>query len=396
MKGGAPLMKLKYRFHPRKHSIEDTEIFYETMAAKGWLLKKRGLLLSSFASSKARKLNYQMVLCTPKYYKNNRLKMNEKLANLRGWRYITHSHGCFLYSSEDIVSLDTFYHDENEKKEEELKFKPRVPFFLLSLILFITTNFNRVSNYRDNFIEQLRFLFYQYSITFFLMPALYLIILCYLLLRMFDTIYFAHCFRPYKKCLTKHRFGTDLEYKSFIPRFYTIVHRILTIICFVIGIILIIRLAQWKEYKLPNETTEPYLLFHDFGYQESMSYSPIYDKINKVSHSSSYLCNYWDTLSNIKNSKGSHLIKQEVFKLHSKRHINFLVRSLMETFTEVDAISNYQAIEYEGLDIVYMSPTGYQFIIIKNNYVYRILLLNPEYLDTSDFQAYVLSTIASN
>ena len=396
MKEGFLLMKLKYRFHPRKRSIENTENLYERMASNGWFLKKRGLLLSSFIPSTARKLNYQIALCTPKYYKENRIEMNEKLDTLRGWKYITHSHGCYVYSSEDIVSLDTFYHDENEKKEVQTKFKPKSPFFLLSLIVFIISNFMRVSIYRDNFVEQLRLLIYQYSLIFFLLPAIYIIILCYLLLRIFDTICIAHYFRPYKECLTKHKFDTDFQNISFFPRFYTITHRILIVLCFVLGFIIVIRLVQWKEYDLPNETTEPYLLFHDLGYQETMSYLPINNKINKVSRHSSYLCNYWDMLIHIKNPKGSHLIKQEVFRLRNAKHIDFLVRSLMETSTIVEDNSSYQAIEYEGLDTVYISTTGCKLIIVKDNDVYRISLLTPSNSDNSDFQTYVLSAIASN
>lgn len=390
-------MKLYYRFHPKKYDIEATEDFYEKMATDGCLLIKRGFLLSSFLPAPEERTNFQVVLCTPKYYINNKTRMNEKLPSLCGWKYVTHSHGYYIYSSSDDVTLDSFYRNKDEKNDAETKFKPKVPFSLLTFIYFLVTSFFHISSYRSTLAEQLDFFYHQNRIIFFLLPTVYISFLCYLLLLSIDTIYFTHLFRSYKEHLMNPTLCTN-PVQTAPSRLYTIVHRILAILMITFLIIDLFRYIQKKEYELPTETTDPYLLFSDMGYEGSRASLPtLYAETNQADSMNSYLCNYWNTNEYIYISQHSYLMNQEVFYLRKKSPVDFLVRSLMETSTKVKTISSFQRSEYEGLDTVYISTEeyGYTYIIVKSNYIYRISFIIPDDVDRTVFQTNVLSAITS-
>ena len=56
-------MKRTYRIHPADYAIGDSERLYERMAAKGWVLEKRGITLSRFRREAAYP-QYPQMTCT--------------------------------------------------------------------------------------------------------------------------------------------------------------------------------------------------------------------------------------------------------------------------------------------------------------------------------------------
>ena len=53
-------MKYKYALHPPDYAAGPTEVFYENMAQKGWILEQRGRCFSKFRQEEPQTLRYRV------------------------------------------------------------------------------------------------------------------------------------------------------------------------------------------------------------------------------------------------------------------------------------------------------------------------------------------------
>ena len=65
-------MKKKYAHHPMDFAIGENEKFYADMAARGWLLDKRGGYFSRFVEGKPQALRYRIELSQPLFLDETR------------------------------------------------------------------------------------------------------------------------------------------------------------------------------------------------------------------------------------------------------------------------------------------------------------------------------------
>ena len=73
-------MKRKYTFHPEEYAVGENEKYYADMARRGWILEKRGSVLSRFRRDEPQKLKYRIELSSPASCPANRSLCTRKAA----------------------------------------------------------------------------------------------------------------------------------------------------------------------------------------------------------------------------------------------------------------------------------------------------------------------------
>ena len=112
------MSKTCIRFHPPYYDPGAVEAFYESMAAKGWLLNDRFACFSHFRRIEPRRLRYRMEYCTGPF--GGRAEMpEEQLALYKecGWTLMDENRQSYLFCAPAETSAPELYNDPEQQAE---------------------------------------------------------------------------------------------------------------------------------------------------------------------------------------------------------------------------------------------------------------------------------------
>ena len=99
-------MKRKYAFHPEEYAVGENEKYYADMARRGWILEKRGSVLSRFRRDEPQKLKYRIELSSPAFLDDDRQLPGEQIALYEesGWKYVTSAGLVHIFCAPESMS----------------------------------------------------------------------------------------------------------------------------------------------------------------------------------------------------------------------------------------------------------------------------------------------------
>lgn len=89
-------MNKKIVLHPGIYAIEENQALYTRMAARGWILTKRGSLFSYFTREEPQEIYYRMILTKPTSWKEPDVEPSD--FKEEGWELVSNSGGAWVYA----------------------------------------------------------------------------------------------------------------------------------------------------------------------------------------------------------------------------------------------------------------------------------------------------------
>jgi uncharacterized membrane protein len=108
-------MKRKYVFHPGEYAIGENEKLYTDMAAKGWLLEKRGAFFSRFREGAPQRLRYRLELPPSDIFEKEFPEEQRELYEDAGWRYVTGSVYIHVFSAPEGSDAPELHTDPRQQ-----------------------------------------------------------------------------------------------------------------------------------------------------------------------------------------------------------------------------------------------------------------------------------------
>lgn len=112
------MSKICIRFHPPYYDPGAVEAFYESMAAKGWLLDNRFGCFSQFRKAEPQKLRYRMEYCTGPFGGSATMPV-EQLALYEdcGWTQVNAKRQSYLFCAPAETSVRELYNAPEQQAE---------------------------------------------------------------------------------------------------------------------------------------------------------------------------------------------------------------------------------------------------------------------------------------
>lgn len=357
-------MKYKYKFHPGDYELGENEKFYSDMEAKGWRLVKRGAHFSKFAPVEPSSARYRIEVFSPGFLDQSVLP-EEQLAVFEdcGWEYVTDRWVLHIFRAPAGSDAPEFYTDPAQQAETLRHMKrgavwgwiPAILLWALVLALNLTARaslggMNRVKG--------------EFLVRFVQIPSLFLCWGFLLLQGMYGAVRNACIITRTYRRLKK---GVPLDHN---PEKRHILHKCITrtLACLAAFCLLLlaVQLIGTRSTDLPEETAAPYLLLSGLGWEgERTSFM---DRDSDVSHSRSFLADYWDTREYMKTPIGeTPQMYQDVYRLRDEGMAYTLADALMKSATFGDGGRNFTPVESDAVDAAW--ATRLEVVAVKGPYV---------------------------
>lgn len=385
-------MNRKYVINPANYAIGENEKLYADMAAKGWLLEKRGFLLSRFRRAEPAHLRYRIELAFPDTLNGEKELPEEQLALYKecGWSYVAGHVDIHVFSAPEDSDAPEIYTDPRQQAATLKGLRRRYYFSWIPLIIVLPVNVllnlimtGGTGSILEKSASALSLGWINYTALF--------------LLYAFTTLWVLYAsLHGAKRVAQLHRklkCGQPIDHA---PKKRRRLHRIVsTVILSCCAVCLVLSAWQWsqnKKYDIPHDADGPYLLLEDLGWDgERTQFMSTY-KSNYVQTKHSLLSNQWYTKEYVF-ANGHHItMNQQIFELRDKKMVQDAVASLMTFSTFTRNISGFKRVDLAGLDAAY---TGNQeYIAVKGTTVYFMVYLYPGYSTTQDAQLDILVKLA--
>lgn len=112
------MKKTCHRFHPPEYDPGATEVFYENMARKGWVLKERGTRLSAFRREEPQELRYRVEYVADKAAEPRDMPQEQLALYLDcGWTLAAYERCFYIFSTKADNPAQELYSDPEEQAE---------------------------------------------------------------------------------------------------------------------------------------------------------------------------------------------------------------------------------------------------------------------------------------
>lgn len=350
-----------YRFHPADYAIGETEKYYEEMAAKGWMLVKRGAYFSRFEKAEPQKRRYRIELSTTSAFDGMELP-EEQVALYKecGWQLVTSASIINVFTAPEGSDAPEIYQDPSQQADtmKQLRRIYRggwvIALLMILLDMMAVLGIAGVLEWKiavdmrkawiiGTSLELLVLLLYNQS-AFRLLYAEYRIARLYQQLRKGKPLDHS----PSKKYWI-HRTASSLMWAGIL----------------LTGILSLYQLVSTVHYQLPNEKEGPYILLADFGIEgERKGMFRSAEECNQVTMRQSLICKVWDVRECVEDV----MLYQDVYEFKDHETACRYLSTIAADSTFADSLEDYQLVEVPGLDLAYESRIEY--IAVKENYIY--------------------------
>lgn len=346
-------MNRTWRFHPKDYEIGENERLYERMAAKGWLLKKRGLYLSRFERAEPEKRRYRIELSVPEGIDAEQ-ELPEEQVDLYeecGWSFVTRQHLIHVFTAPEGSDAPEFYQDSAAQADTLKALRRQYRFsWVFYLILFgIEIWFILAVGglLEDKGAAELRVAWYR-------LTAFFLFYLTFINWKAIEGVYGEfRLWRLYKRLKKGKTIEHALMKRHWPHRIFSFAMGILLMACAIGGIF------QWTgivRCDLKDAEEGPYLLMKDMGFEGESE--------GTYESGRSLLCDQWYVHETIADS----WIYQDIYKMRDERSAMSFAKTLMMNATFAKGPEYFETLEVEGLDAAYQGEL--ECIAVKGRYVY--------------------------
>lgn len=383
-------MKKKYAHHPMDFAIGENEKFYADMAARGWLLDKRGGYFSRFVEGKPQALRYRIELSQPLFLDETAALPEEQVALYEdcGWQYITSRGLLHIFSAPEGSGAPEFYSDP---RQQAATLKSLRRSYLLGLLGVLVIVGIQVFFYLSFSSQGLGRLAAELYTTFISNTALLLLSGAMLLDLLYLSLYSLWRVAKLYRQLSR---GIPIDHA---PQKRDILHRsicmLLTASELLASVLVLSQFLQAQNYPMPASMDGLYLTFAELGVPGERTTSSIDNKESQVRFEQSLLARHWDTREFVAAAQPDQLeywMYQDVFLLKKEELAPCFVQSLLHHGTFNETPGDYRFITHPGLDEVYQGRN--ELVVRRGNVVWEITLIEtPDVVGYAD----VLDAIAA-
>lgn len=384
-------MNRKYVLHPRDYAIGENEKLYSDMAAKGWLLQKRGAFLSRFNKAEPQHLRYRIELSTPAILKGEIELPDEQLALYEesGWSFVTGRIRVHVFSAPEGSDIPEIYTDPRQQAATLKGLRRRYYFSWIQTVLILMINllFPVLTSYRGgNVLENL---FNTFRMGWIAYTALFLLISFATLWAAYATVYGAVRIAQLHRRLKR---GQPIDHA---PKRRHLFHRVVNgVLLFCVAASVVLTIMQWARntaYAMPLDADGPYLLLKDLGWDEGRS-TMLADLTSNVKTKHSLLADQWFTYECV-TARGRHSwMYQDIYILPDEKLAGNMLPWLMTFTIFTRGASEFTRVDVEGLDMAYVGHMEY--LAAKGNTVYFIRYSDPDVYAEQGTQVDVLAKLA--
>jgi hypothetical protein len=385
-------MKKKYVIHPGDYAIGENEKLYGDMAAKGWLLEKRGSFLSRFRKSEPEQLRYRIELASPNTLNGETELPDEQLALYEecGWSFVTGRVWIHIFSAPEGSDAPEFYNDPKQQAVTLKGLRRRYYFGWTPLVVTLIVNIYMRVIITGNVGTAIGKFAGAFKIGWITHTAFLLFCAFAVLWSAYATLYGAVCTARLYRRLKR---GLLIDHA---PKGRRLLHRIVSgIMCFCCTASIVLTAAQYmqnKKYDMPTVSDGPYLLLGDLGWDGERDNIFSTDKASSVETKHSMLADQWHTYECVTAGSGHCWMYQDIYVLRDKRLTRNIVPLLMADSTFTPDISGFKHVDVNGLDEAYKSHMEY--IAVKGTTVYFITYSEPNNNPEQGTQVDVLEVLA--
>ncbi|MBQ9535681.1 MAG: DUF2812 domain-containing protein [Clostridia bacterium] len=360
-------MKYKYMLNPPDYAIGESERLYEEMAAKGWLLTRRGSHFSKLRRDEPQTLNYRVELSRPGLFDDAALPEEQiALYEEAGWSHVTSCGLVHIFSSPEGSGAPEFYSDPRQQAAtlRGLRKNYRIAMFVALFFLLLRLALDSIT-YNNDWSQLLRHILFDIAQSLYVNTALTLFICISVFAGIFFFIY------GYARTLLlmrRLRRGKPIDRS---PRKRYRVMRALRLslitVCAVLLLLSLLQFAATRSYDLPESADGPYLLLSDLGFDgERRSFKNL---TSRETRSRSLLADYIKTSECLGSSS---YLDNEVYILRSPRDAERLLRILVaaEPYIHFYIRGELSKMHHDGLDEVWGGEGRY--FARRGNTVWRL------------------------
>lgn len=373
-------MKRRYRFHPGDYALGENEQFYTEMAARGWLLERRGAWLSRFRRGEPARLRYRVELSCPGVFDESSELPEEQrsLYEACGWRFVSRGGLVNVFCAPEGSGAPEFYSDPRQQADT-LKALRRnyllgwLPFMLLAALQLAVgaALFGGAGSALGRWAVSLRLAWVTETA---LVAAFALFLLRELTALLYGEVRTGLLYRRLRR-------GVPLDHApGRRQRLYRAVRGALLAGCAAFACLAAVQWASGRPAPLPQTPRGPYLLLGDLGHRGERTTLPVKGGESTLSHTRSLQAEQWRTREFLREGEQSPWLYQQVYRLGSEREARALLPLLLAEAPLARDPSAFAAVQAPGFDEAYCA--GAECAARRGNTVYFItysgLMDHPE------------------
>ena len=346
-------MNRRYRRHYDDYAIGENEKLYSDMAARGWLLEKRGSYFSRFVRGEPADMRYRIEVSAPRFLEETALP-EEQVAVYEdcGWEYVTSCGLIHVFASPAGSDAPEFYADPAQQAATLKALRRNYVWAWVPVTLMLLFNFTMAAAMSGGAGKLLSKWGAECRLGWVAATALFLFAGA---LVVWAFYMFVHAAWRMGRRYRRMKKGLPLDHS---PRGRMLPHRIVSgVLLGVVAVFGLLTLWQWESREtrdLPAESDGPYILLSDLRVQGERSTLFYDDRTSRITVERSLLATHYDVFE-VVGEGGDAWMYQDVYRLSPRVDRERFVRGLMGDSTFARGAESYRAVEIAGLEGAWIS-----------------------------------------
>ena len=369
-------MNRRYRRHYDDYAIGENEKLYSDMAARGWLLEKRGSYFSRFVRGEPADMRYRIEVSAPRFLEETALP-EEQVAVYEdcGWEYVTSCGLIHVFASPAGSDAPEFYADPAQQAATLKALRRNYVWAWVPVTLMLLFNFTMAAAMAGGTGPLLSRWGPELQVGWVAATALWLFLGA---LLVWTFYLFLHGAWRMGRLYRRMKKGIPLDHS---PRGRMLPHRIVSgVLLGFVAVFGLLTFWQWVSRDtrdLPEAADGPYVLLSDLGIQGERSALFYDDRTSKITLERSLLATHYDVFECVvqgDDGEGEAWMYQDVYRLSPRVDREMFVRSLMEDSTFARSLESYREVTVEGLEGAWVSG-GLECIAVKGDLAAYVTVL---------------------
>ena len=346
-------MNRRYRRHYDDYAIGENEKLYSDMAARGWLLEKRGSYFSRFVRGEPADMRYRIEVSAPRFLEETALP-EEQVAVYEdcGWEYVTSCGLIHVFASPAGSDAPEFYADPAQQAATLKALRRNYVWAWVPVTLMLLFNFTMAAAMSGGTGPLLSRWGPELQVGWVAATAFLLFVGALVAWAFYG---FAHAAWRMGRLYRRMKKGIPLDHS---PRGRMLPHRVVSgVLLGVVAVFGLLTLWQWESREtrdLPAESDGPYILLSDLGVQGERSTLFYDDRTSRITVERSLLATHYDVFE-VVGEGGDAWMYQDVYRLSPRVDRERFIRGLMGDSTFARGAESYRAVEIAGLEGAWVS-----------------------------------------
>ena len=346
-------MNRRYRRHYDDYAIGENEKLYSDMAARGWLLEKRGSYFSRFVRGEPADMRYRIEVSAPRFLEETALP-EEQVAVYEdcGWEYVTSCGLIHVFASPAGSDAPEIYADPAQQAATLKALRRNYVWAWVPVTLMLLFNFTMAAAMSGGAGKLLSKWGAECRLGWVAATALFLFAGA---LVVWAFYMFVHAAWRMGRLYRRMKKGIPLDHS---PRGRMLPHRIVSgVLLGITAVFGLLTLWQWVSRDtrdLPEAAGGPYVLRSDLGIEGERSALFYDDRTSKITLERSLLATHYDVFEVVGEGADAWMY-QDVYRLSPHVDRERFVRGLMGDSTFARGAESYRTVEVAGLEGAWIS-----------------------------------------